>query len=200
MNKGLANDEASAGCQGTGGAGEEGAAGFGGEFVEDVVEENDVELFGISGEFGEGRWIRAEGDFGPAGAAERSELIVKATQGGAGVIPRGEGDRTRAEVIEKGPRSGAGARAEVKNAQGNWGFGEGGEFGENVRKAGIGLGRKKEGIGGAGSGIAKVGGRSGGGIGGAGRSETVGEAYNVGEHPVQNVTGGGGVGFGAGDV
>ena len=199
VNKGLADDQASAGCQGARGAREERSAGFRGELVEDVVEENDVELFGIGGEFFEGRGICAEGDFGPAGAAERGKLIMKTAQGGAGVIPSGESDGARAEVIEKSPRSGAGACAEVEDAQGDWAFGKGGEFRENVGKAGIGLGSKEEGIGGAGARIAKIGRGSGGCIGGAGCGEAIREANDVGQHSMQNVAGGGGVGFGAGN-
>ena len=98
--EGFAEDQASVGGEGARGAGKEGAPGFGGKFVEDVVEEDDVEFFGGGGEFAERGGGRAEGGVGPAGAAEGGEEIVEAAEGGAGVVPGGEGDGAGAEVVD----------------------------------------------------------------------------------------------------
>ena len=200
----LAENQAAAGGEGARGAGEQGAAGFGGQFVEDVVDENDVEFFGVGGEIGEGIGIGAEGGAGPADAAEFGKQIVEAAQGGPGMVADGKGDGTGAEVVEEGPGGGAGARAEVEDAQGLRSFGEGGQFGEDERKAGVGLGGEEERVGGAGTGVAQVrgGGGAGGGrgFGGAGGGEAVGEADDVRPHPVEHVADRGGAGFGLGDL
>ena len=85
------------------------------------------------------------------------------------------------------------------DAQGLRGFGEGGEFGEDVGEAGISLGREEKGVGGAGARVAEV--RSGGGrVDGAGAGEAVGEADDVGQHAAEDVADGGGAGFGLGDL
>lgn len=117
VSEGLAEDEASAWIEGAGGAGEQESPVRGGEFVEDVMEEDDVEFFGGGGKFFEWCGVGAEGGFGPAGGAEIGEEVVQAPEGGARVVAGGKSDGAfSAEVVEKCPSGGACAATEVEDA------------------------------------------------------------------------------------
>ena len=190
----LADNEASPGRERTGGSAQQSAASVGREFVEDIVQEDDVEFFLAGGEVLQRGAVGAQGGFGPAGGAERGKTIVQAAERGAGTVAGVHGDGAAAEVVEEGPGGGAGAGAEIEHTERLRSFGKGREFSQDMGKARVGLRCEVEGIGDTVASVAEV---VTGGLGGrAGGGEAVGEAADVGQEPLQGVAVGDGPGFG----
>jgi hypothetical protein len=213
MEKGVAEDEPSAGGDDAGGRGEDVSAGGGREFVEDVVEGDDVGGCGREGGVGgvEGRRVGAEGRRRPTGGAEGGEDVAEESEGGTRVVLGGGADcrwrdvcgPSAGEPIEEGEEVAASTgpqREETEGRREGGGREEGEREGlEDLGGAGVGLGGEVEGVGEGFAGGAEVGG-GGGGRGGAGGGEAVGQTSDVGKQPVEGVAVGGGAGLGPGHV
>ena len=197
--EGFARDQPAAGGQRPRGAAEQFAAGGGGEFVQDVVQQDQVVFLLRRHEFRERGAMRAQDGFRPAGLAQRGKELMQAAQGGPGMVPRGEHGRAGPEVVEQRPGGGAGAGAEIEDAQRPGRGRERRQFGQDVGQARVGLGGEVERIGQAGAGVAQIRRAGCGGVR-PGRGEAVGEPGDVGEQAVDHVAGGFRAGFGPGHL
>ncbi len=191
----LGDNHPPAGGQGARGAQEQFPTRRGGQFVEDIVNQNDIGAGGLRQIILQRRATGAQLRLRPAGAFLRREKVVHGAQRGSRVVARVQHNGPRAEIIQHGPRCRASAAAEVQNPQrGCAGGRKRRQFGKNVRQACVGLRGEIKRISRAITGVAQIQ-RGCFGFAGAVERKAVGQPLNVRQHAPQGVAVGQAFGF-----